>query len=97
MQDCDGSTLHEVGGMIDFAQFIGPLGGLLCIAWAMGAISGYTFHSRAIYAFHKQLYEAQLAELREEMEQLRARVKNLQARQVQRLQEQRNQRRLSDG
>lgn len=48
--------------MIQASQFVGPLGGLLCIAWAMGAISGYVFHYKTVHKMYKKIadtkYEA---------------------------------------
>lgn len=59
--------------MIEFGQFLGPLGGLLCIAWAMGAISGYAFFSRAIHALHKRIYEDRIRQLEYEIAAIRRR------------------------
>ena len=52
--------------MLEFAQFLGPVGGLLCIAWAMGAIAGYVFHSKTVAAVQEAHLKEQLKELRKE-------------------------------
>lgn len=59
--------------MIDFGQFLGPLGGLLCIAWAMGAISGYAFFNRSIHALHKKFCEEQIASLQQQLDAIKRR------------------------
>lgn len=65
---------------IELAQFIGPVGGLLCIAWAMGAISGYVFHSKTILKAHEQICEAKLKVLEDENKTLANRIAVLEAR-----------------
>lgn len=34
--------------MVDFSQYLGPIGGVLCVTWGAGAMMGYAFAERTL-------------------------------------------------
>lgn len=64
------------------AQFLGPLGGLLCIAWAMGAISGYAFYHKTIHKMQMKITEAKCEAYEERVKMLETLNKELMFRNV---------------
>jgi hypothetical protein len=63
--------------MVDAAQFLGPLGGLVCLAWAMGAVSGYTFHGMTVLKLHQANAAIKELFMKEQIEEFRADVAKL--------------------
>jgi hypothetical protein len=69
--------------MLDFQQFIGPVGGMLCIAWGMGALSGWAFRGKTaaeLARIERESCEAQIAALKEDNLKLESRLAVLEAR-----------------
>jgi Tfp pilus assembly protein PilO len=56
---------------LDSAQWIGPLGGLLCVTFAAGCIAGWTFAMK--------LMNARIASMKAEITDLKSQVKELNA------------------
>jgi hypothetical protein len=56
---------------LDSAQWIGPLGGLLCITFAAGCVAGWTFAMK--------LMNQRIASMKTEITELKSQVKDLNA------------------
>lgn len=65
---------------MEFSQFIGPVGGLLCIAWAMGSIAGYAFYAKTAMPLAKELHATQVKMLEDQNKALIHRLEVLEAR-----------------